>query len=236
MKKINLSVILPTYNEIDNIVTLLHAVIGYLRDEKITFEIIVVDDSSPDGTAKKAQGVADINSKIKVYSRKKMPGLANSILFGVRKAKGDFVLVMDTDFNHDPQVIPTMYQLAITTDLVIGSRYIANGGMENRVRHWLSYLFNLYLRILLSSPIHDHLSGFFIIKRKHLLSHEALSVFYGFGDYFIRLIYLVQQKRLKIKETPVFYKNRTFGVSKSRFISMFIAYTKTALKLRLIRV
>lgn len=230
IKKI--SIVLPTYNEKGNLKKLLSRILTISRKNSLTIDIVVVDDNSPDGTANVALRFAKTHHEIKVIVRKNDHGLAKSIYTGILKADGEYILVMDTDFNHDPNMIPTMAQNIKFNDLIIGSRFINGGGMENKTRNFLSFLFNIYLRLLLNSPTSDHLSGFFLIKRQYLLQEKVKKVFYGFGDYFIRLIYFAQRDKLKIKEIPVFYKNRIAGVSKSRFVPMFITYTLSAIKLR----
>ena len=224
-----LSVILPTYNEAGNIIALIKEIASVLKTAKLKGEIIVVDDDSSDGTAKL---VVQNYHKVEVIVRKKDRGLAKSILEGIRKSSGNIVLVMDTDFNHDPKEIPKLVAELNHSDLVIGSRYIKGGGMENRLRYILSYLFNIYIRILLGSPVHDNLSGYFAAKRLAMLRLPQERIFYGFGDYFIRLIYYYHMNKARITEVPVYYKNRSYGVSKSRFLRLFMSYTYYTLKLR----
>lgn len=225
----DLSIILPTYNESGNIVLLIRELLKQTENQS---QIIVVDDNSPDKTFEVAKKAFSRNTNVHIYKRIQERGLATAILYGIKKSITKKVLVMDTDFNHDPKEILPMLELSQKHDLVIGSRYISSGGMENKVRQWLSYAFNIYLRMLLGHGVKDNLSGFFIMDRKKILNFPTDQIFYGFGDYFIRLIYTAYTKKMKITETPVFYKNRTYGVSKSQFIPMFIEYTKSALKLR----
>ncbi len=226
-----LSVILPTYNEAGNIIALIKEIASVLKTAKLKGEIIVVDDDSPDGTAKLV--VQNYHqAKVEVIVRKKDRGLAKSILEGIRKSSGQIVVVMDTDFNHDPKEIPKLVEELNHSDLVIGSRYIKGGGMENRLRYWLSYLFNIYIRILLGSPVHDNLSGYFAAKRLAMLRLPLEGIFYGFGDYFIRLIHHFHMNKARITEVPVYYKNRSYGASKSRFLKLFLSYTYYTLKLR----
>ena len=232
-KRLSLSIVLPTYNEAGNILPLIRELTKIVNKSRIVSEILVIDDDSPDQTAKIAKNEAKINPLIRVYIRKSNHGLAVSILHGIRQARGKLVLVMDTDFNHAPGVIPKMIEKSAFCDLVVGSRFIKGGGMENKLRNSLSYLFNLYIRLILMSNVHDHLSGFFLMKKTKLQSFANDSIFNGFGDYFIRLIYGSQKANYKILEVPIFYKNRVWGKSKSKFISMFIKYTKTAINLRL---
>lgn len=236
----DLSIILPTYNEAGNIIALINEVISVFEKEKIKGEIIVVDDDSPDGTASivkqeyQPRKVTPCEAgDVKVIVRKKDRGLAKSILTGINKAREEIILVMDTDFNHDPKEIPQMVRRLEVSDFVIGSRYIKGGGMENRLRYWLSCLFNIYVRMILGVPVHDNLSGFFAMRRKDLQGLPLEDIFYGFGEYFMRLIYHADKLKYKISEVPVFYKNRRSGESKSRFFHMFLTYTFSAIKLKI---
>lgn len=226
-----LSVILPTFNEAENIVPLISEITGKLKTVK--HEIIVIDDNSPDGTTGKVLKKYSQKTNIKTYIRTENPGLANSILFGINKAVGKYICVMDTDFNHNPKDISSMLIKIPENDVVVGSRYIKGGGMENRFRYYLSFIYNLFIKTLLNLSTHDNLSGFFVADRKKLLSLDTSRIFSGYGDYFIVLLYLSKKSGYKIAEIPVFYKNRIYGFSKSKFIPMLIDYSKTVLKLLL---
>jgi dolichol-phosphate mannosyltransferase len=233
MNEKTLSVILPTYDEKGNICKLITTIFKVTAKAHCRTEIIVVDDNSPDGTAEVVKRNFAHNPHVRLLVRKKEKGLATAIKHGLKMAKHDLVLVMDTDFNHDPAMIPIMISKTAQKTLIIGSRYVKGGGMENKLRQWLSNLFNIYIRILLNHQVHDNLSGFFLLSKNDLKSVDLNSVFYGFGDYFIRLIYMLHKQRYTIVEVPVFYRNRTQGVSKSKFFNMFLTYTQSAIKLRL---
>lgn len=227
------SVILPTYNEVENIVVLIRDIIRNLK--KLNFEVIVVDDNSPDQTAKLAKEKFKKDNRIKILVRRFDRGLAKSILFGIEKSRGQYIIVMDTDFNHDPHVLPKFLSYKNKYPLIIGSRYIKGGGMEDKTRYFLSMFYNLAVRFILSSPTKDNLSGFFLIKRKELENFNLKDIFQGYGDYFIRLLKYANQNNLRIKEIPVYYKNRSFGQSKSRFFHMFFDYSKTVFEVLLYR-
>lgn len=227
--KQKISVVLPTYNEVGNIIPLVKQICHNLLNYQ--YEVIIVDDDSPDGTAKIVKKHFDSDKKIKLFVKKKDKGLAKAIRYGLEQSKGDFILIMDTDFNHNPSDISKLLIFKEKYDLVIGSRYIDGGGMENRSRYLLSYLYNLILRVILNHKIHDNLSGFFLIRKRALERINYDKTFYGYGDYFIRLLHQAQKNNLNIKEIPVFYKNRIAGESKSKFFSMFIDYSKTVLQI-----
>lgn len=222
-----ISVILPTYNEAGNIIRLIKQISNQLKS--YSFEILVVDDDSSDKTAQLVKDKFSKIKRVKVFIRKKDRGLARSILFGIGKSRGTFIIVMDTDFNHDPADLPRLLQHRNNYDLVIGSRYISGGGMEDKLRYVLSYLYNLTIQKVLSLTTHDNLSGFFLIKKPGLEQLDNQNIFRGYGDYFIRLLKAAHQKHLRIKEIPVYYKNRFAGQSKSQFIPMFFEYSKTVI-------
>lgn len=227
MKRLELSIILPTYNEAGNIVRLIKKIKPLVK--KYSHEILVIDDNSPDRTAKITSDLFSSDRSVHIYIRRKDKGLAKAVKFGIKKAQGNYVLVMDTDFNHNPETIPHFLAARNSCDLIVGSRYISGGGMEDRTRYVLSYLYNIFIQTILSLPTHDNLSGFFLIKKSFLKDISLDIIFVGYGDYFIRLLHQAHKNQLKIKEIPVFYKNRTAGVSKSQFIPMFADYTKTIL-------
>lgn len=229
----NVSVILPTYNEKENIEELIRALEGCVLSTGCAAEIIVVDDNSPDGTAAIVQSMqAQPGVKLTCYVRTKERGLATAIRFGIERATGEYLVVMDTDFNHDPCLIPQMIQELDHYDVIIGSRYVKNGGMEDRVRNILSGVYNTFLRFFLGMPTNDNLSGFFAIRKECLQPMNKEVIFTGYGEYFMRLLYAARRKGYRLHEVPVFYKLRQHGSSKSQFGHMLHDYTLCALQLR----
>ncbi len=235
MNRIKASVVLPTYNESGNIVALIENIQKELSLKKISNEIIVVDDDSPDKTGLLAQKYFSKVPNVRVIVRKKERGLATAIRKGLEMAVGEIVVVMDTDFNHEPKLVPRLVEKCKKYDFVIGSRFIKGGGMVNKTRERLSYLFNIIVRIILSSPVHDNLSGFFAMKRNELEKIDFEKVFFGYGDYFIRLIYFSKQQGNSFAELPSFYKDREYGASKSQFVNMFRDYLASTINLRMNR-
>ena len=123
-----LSIVVPTYNEAANIVGL----VAQLLDAPDAREVLVVDDNSPDGTARLVQESFANDARVRLIVRTRDRGLAKSVRAGIEASRGDFVAVMDSDFNHDPEIIHTMRDLLAHFDLVVGSRFVAGGGMEDR--------------------------------------------------------------------------------------------------------
>jgi dolichol-phosphate mannosyltransferase len=248
---LDISVVLPTFNERDNICDLVDAIHQVLSAHEHNYEIVVVDDSSPDGTAdvvRTRYGLTDTSGAVlpppvdgeargtvKLIVRTQDKGLANSIRDGLLAAQGQILVVMDTDFNHDPAMVPQMADLLRYYDLVIGSRFVMRGGMEDRLRYRFSQVYNIFIRSLFHTQIQDNLSGFFAIRRERFYSIAPLlpSIFYGYGDYFIRLLLVAWRNDWKILEVPVFYILRRHGSSKTGFWSVFKKYTAAVLRLRL---
>lgn len=244
---IDVSVVLPTFNERDNICDLIDAICRELQPAGYRFEILVVDDNSPDGTAevvRRRYHLGDDSSaaipkyaagSLGLFVRTQDKGLAASIRDGLILAQGQTLVVMDTDFNHDPAMIPQMVDLLRHYDLVIGSRFVTRGGMEDRLRYHFSQLYNVFIRALFQTQIQDNLSGFFAVRRDRLFSLAPLfpRIFYGYGDYFIRLLLVAWRSDWKILEVPVFYILRRHGASKTGFWSVFKQYTAAVLRLRI---
>jgi dolichol-phosphate mannosyltransferase len=229
----NVSVVLPTYDECKNIVDLIDAIEAKASPLVTHLQIVVVDDNSPDGTAEVVQqriqkpGLAHIDLHMRTEER----GLASAIKYGLRHCEGDVVVVMDTDFNHDPQMIPQMIELLKYYDLVIGSRFVMGGGMEEELRYKFSFLYNLFIRVTIRTQIQDNLSGFFAMRRDKLMALDLDRIFRGYGEYFIRLLYVAWRQHYKMLEVPVFYVLRRHGQSKSRFLNMLRDYTLCVLGL-----
>ncbi len=232
MAKIQASVVLPTYNESGNIIGLIEEIKKELTAKRISYEIVVVDDDSPDKTGLLAQKYFAKIPDVRVIIRKNARGLASAIRRGIEQSVGDIIVVMDTDFNHEPRLIPRLVEKCGRYDMVVGSRFVKGGGMTNKTRETLSRLFNILIRIILGSPVHDNLSGFFAIKTKELDKINFDQVFWGYGDYFIRLIYFIKKQGNTFFEIPSYYKEREYGSSKSQFLQMFRDYLASTLALR----
>lgn len=232
-RKIKASIILPTYNEAGFIIELIEDLRHQLKMKKVNFEIIVVDDDSQDKTGLLARKYFTKSPNVRVIIRKKERGLATAIRRGIESAVGDVIVVMDTDYNHEPRVVPRLIDKCKKYDIVIGSRFVRGGGMADKRREFLSRLYNkLLIQPLLNSPVKDNLSGFFAMKQEKLDDLEFDNIFYGYGDYFIRLIYYANINGNRFTEAPSFYVDRAYGISKSNFIDMFQGYMMSAFKLR----
>ena len=229
----DISVILPTYDERGNIVLLIQAIQQELASAGIAGEIIVVDDDSPDGTAQAVQEAFGHDPSVRLFVRRDEHGLATAIAHGLRQARGDSVAVMDTDFNHDPKLLPRMIKFLEYYDIIIGSRFTMGGGMEESWRYVASFVFNFVVRLVLRTQVQDNLCGFFTMRRERLMAMDLDRIFRGYGEYFMHLLFLAWKKEYDMLEIPAFYRVRQYGVSKSRFFHMLGSYTLTALRVRL---
>ena len=225
---VDYSVILPTYNESKNILRTIRKVIQILNTLSSRFEIIIVDDNSPDGTGKKVIKQFQKDNRIHTIIRTLNPGLSASILEGVHCAKGRIIIGMDADGNHDPNIIPQMIDALKKADVVVASRFIPGGGMENWLRYIASLCVNVILRVFYNFPIWDNTSGFYALRRDALFRLEPTDIYVGYGEYHLRLVYKAFQAGMHIVEVPVFYQNRIHGQSKSRLTTMVATYLRTA--------
>lgn len=221
------SVILPCYNESENIIQLIDSIHSSISDWK--HEIIVVDDNSPDGTYELVQGKN--YDFVRAIKRESHPSLAKSIRCGIEYSLGEDIVIMDSDFNHQPSELPVMLTNLQFYDCVLGSRFVYGGKMENRFRHLCSWLFNIFVRILTRKFITDSLYGFIAIKRVKLYDVNFDEIFWGFGDYGIRLMYYLQRNKISILQVPSVLGKRLGGQGNSAFIRTLMAYTKSTFEL-----
>lgn len=225
------SIILPTFNEVDNIVDLIKEIIRHIPNGW-QYEVIVVDDDSSDGTYEAVQVAFKGNNSIVPILRTAERGLAKSIREGITRAGGDRVIVMDADFTHDPVEIPRLLQVGQIYDIVSGSRFCAGGLMVDTAHYVASMLYNWILRIILRTQVQDNLGGYFTASRSNLLALPLDEIFFGYGDYFFRLLHFAQKKGLTIVEIPAQYLMRSRGTSKSNFAKMICSYSGAALGLK----
>jgi dolichol-phosphate mannosyltransferase len=224
---------LPTYNEKENIGDLIQMILDVLSPLPVKAQIIVVDDNSPDGTADVVRNRFSSQPEVLLILRKEERGLATAIAKGIEQSQADIIAVMDTDFNHHPKDLTRLLEQIPEADMVIGSRYISGGGMKtSRLRYLGSWVFNVFIRLVLGSPVKDNLSGFLVLKRKVVTQLKNRSIFYGYGDYCIRLIHFARKAGFVIREVPVIYEFRLGGESKTDFVKYLVSYAKATLALR----
>lgn len=220
-----LSIVIPTYNEKENIALLLEKVFSIYKENKIDGEIIVVDDNSGDGTGEIVEELKKKHKNLKIIHRSGKLGLSSAVLDGFRIADGKVVGVMDADLSHPPEKIPEMY-FSINrgeADFVIGSRYIKGGNIIgwNFKRKLMSRGATLMARPFTS--VKDPMSGFFMIKKECIERRE-----FNAKGFKILLEMIIKAKYNKIKEVPIVFINRTKGKSKAGMNEIFF-YMKNLL-------
>jgi dolichol-phosphate mannosyltransferase len=227
-----LSIVIPTYNESKNIVKILDSLRTALTRE-MNAEIIVVDDNSPDGTSNTVEEYAK-NSKnhgysIEVIRRENKRGLSSAIVTGIERAKGDAVVVMDSDLSHPTQTIPIMVEELQSSDcdIVVASRYVKGGSVSGWPfkRKLISKGATKIAQHGLGIKIKDPMSGFFAFKR-----HIVNNIKFDAIGYKILLEILVKARGAKVKEIPYNFIDRTAGSSKMD-ISVGVDYLKSVWKL-----
>lgn len=203
------SVILPTFNEKENIASMLSQVMDSVTDLE---EVIVVDDNSPDRTWEIVQGLQ--NEKIKLIRRINEKGLASAIAKGISFAKGDVVVWMDCDLSMPPSKIKDLVRSLESADIAVGSRYV-NGGKDQRSfsRVLTSRLMNLFANLFLGFVVRDYDSGFVAVKKE--VFNSILLPSNGHGEYCIEFLYKCSRKGYKIKEVPYVFTDRKKGCSKT---------------------
>ena len=212
-------VIIPTYNEKENIEKIIRAVFSLEK----AFHILVIDDGSPDGTAAIVHALMDgeFGSRLFIIERSGKLGLGTAYIAGFKWALEhgyDYVFEMDADFSHDPADLPRLYAACHDEgyDMAIGSRYICGVNVVNwpMSRVLMSYFASMYVRLVTGFPIHDTTAGFKCYKRRVLETIELDKVrFKGYG-FQIEMKFTAYKIGFRIKEVPVIFVNRREGVSK----------------------
>jgi len=229
-------VIVPTYNEAENIRLVLETIFSL---ELPDVDVLVIDDNSPDGTAEVVKEIAAQNSRVYLIEREGKFGLGTAYVCGFKFAleQGyDFIMEMDADLSHDPRMIPLFLSAIKDADLVIGSRYV--GSVANVVNWPLSRLFlsigaSLYTRIITGMPIQDPTGGFKLFRREVLQALDLDKVRSGGYSFQIEMNFKTWRRGFRIKEIPIVFVDRTVGSSKmSKKIIWEAIWMVWSLKLR----
>jgi dolichol-phosphate mannosyltransferase len=230
-------IILPTYNERESIVLIIPDIREYLPDA----HILVVDDSSPDGTSQIVKDLSADVPNLFILDRKKKEGLGRAYISGFKwalKRQYELIFEMDADYSHHPKYLPDFITASKEADLVIGSRYISGVNVVNwpMKRLLLSYYANVFSRIIAGIPIKDCTAGFKCFKAKVLESVNLNRIGSSGYSFQVEMHYHVWKKGFKIVEIPIVFTDRKLGVSKMstkiirealillwklRFLSMF---------------
>ncbi len=210
-------IIIPTYNERENIIPLL---IELLRVAPADSRMLVVDDSSPDGTGELVRRFTEAESRVSLMTRPGKLGLGTAYQAAFRRVLdegGDECIVtMDADFSHSPRYVPQLIDGCRTHDLVVGSRYIPDGRIENWElwRRALSWCGNFYVRLITGSPIHDCTAGFSAMRADFLQKVPFERVRASGYAWWFTLRMMFSRRRARLTEIPIVFTDRRLGRSK----------------------
>lgn len=216
------TIIIPTYNEAENIASITDEILSVLDGNSIAGRIIIVDDDSKDDTEKIAKSLTQKDGRIKFINRRgKARSFAQSYIDGFKAAiadNTDYIIQMDADFSHDPKYLPQMIDNLSKYDIVIGSRYIKGGSTQNwsLIRRFISRGGSIYSQIIAGLPVNDPTAGFVAWRREALQKinlDRINSNGYGFQ---VEMKFHAYKNKLKIKEIPIIFIDRKFGASKMR--------------------
>ena len=208
-------VILPSYNEAENVLPLCADILSRVD----TLEIVVVDDNSPDGTADLVANAMLDEPRLHLVKRPGKLGLGSAYQAGFEYGLEhgfDQILTMDCDYSHHPRYLPSIFEAMEGADMVVGSRYVPGGGVANwpLARRLLSRFANFYTRILLDLPVRDCTAGFRCYSREVLETVDPSAVRSSGYAFLEEMVYRVNRAGFKIAEIPIIFEDRTRGASK----------------------
>lgn len=211
------TIVIPTYNEAENLPKLVSALFSL----PLELRILVVDDNSPDGTGRIAEELARTHpGRVDVLHRPGKMGLRSAYLNGFQKIlDGDAqaIIQMDADFSHDPAKLVEMARLLESSDIVLGSRYVRGGSVDEKWplwRKWLSAFGNFYARSILGLPLHDVTTGYRMWRAEALKQMPFERIQSSGYIFLVEMIYLAHCLEFKIGEVPIYFVDRRFGKSK----------------------
>jgi len=213
------SILLPTYNEKDNLPLIIWLIDKTLSEHNINYEVIIIDDGSPDGTQDVAKQLANIygEEKILLKPRAKKLGLGTAYVHGMQFATGDFIIIMDADLSHHPKFIPEFIALQqkYNYDVVSGTRYVGDGGVYgwDFKRKLISRGANYVTQILLRPGASDLTGSFRLYKKEVLLKLVESCVSKGY-IFQMEMIIRARQHNYTIGEVPISFVDRFYGESK----------------------
>jgi dolichol-phosphate mannosyltransferase len=208
--------VLPTYEEAGNIAAFVERALANLP---ASARLLIVDDNSPDGTGRIADGLAAEEERVEVLHRPRKEGLGPAYIAGFRHALAagaGFVLEMDADFSHDPAYLPRLLEAGERADLAIGSRYVAGGGVSDwgPLRRAISRGGSAYARLVLGVPVRDLTGGFKCFRREVLEAIDLDSVRSRGYAFQIELTYRAIRRGFEVVEVPIVFRDRRAGASK----------------------
>jgi dolichol-phosphate mannosyltransferase len=212
-----IAIVLPTYNEAENLPKLVSALLSLPLD----LSILVVDDHSPDGTGAVADELCALqNGRMSVLHRAGKLGLRSAYIEGFRKAfelGAEAVVQMDADVSHNPTVLPEMARRIVSHDVVIGSRYTKGGSLDERWPAWRKFLSafgNTYARTILSFPVRDVTTGYRMWRREALQKMPLDRIRSSGYIFLVEMAYVAYLMKYKITEVPIHFADRRWGKSK----------------------
>lgn len=227
--------ILPTYNEAENIERIVAAALPQLAATGMEHRILIVDDGSPDGTGEIADRLAAERSEVEVLHRTSKDGIGPAYLAGFERAlagRAELVMEMDSDFSHDPADIPRLVEAATDgADLAIGSRYVDGGGVTDwgRGRELISRAGSWYGRLLLGVSVRDLTAGFKCFRRTTLERIDVDDVGTDGYGFQVEMTYRVLKAGLTVREVPILFRDRRVGASKMSARIVLEAFLKIPL-------
>jgi dolichol-phosphate mannosyltransferase len=210
---------LPTYNEAGNLERMIDALGSVVANSPLDITVLVIDDSSPDGTGDIADELASRHAFVQVLHRPGKQGLGKAYVHGFRTALdrgADYVVQMDCDFSHDPADVPRLLAATDAADVVLGSRYVDGGGVRNWPWHrrLLSRGGSLYARTVLSLPIRDLTGGFKCHRRAVLEAIDLAAVDSAGYTFQVEMSLRAVRAGFRVVEVPIVFTDRTVGESK----------------------
>jgi dolichol-phosphate mannosyltransferase len=217
---LRITIVIPTYNEAENLPKLVSALFSLPLD----LHLLVVDDNSPDGTGALAEELSQKHpGRLDVLRRPGKMGLRSAYLNGFQKildGDAEAIVQMDADFSHDPAALTEMAKRLETNDVVLGSRYVSGGSVDEKWpiwRKWLSAFGNFYARTILGLPLKDVTTGY-RMWRSETLKQMPFERIQATGYIFlVEMIYLAHCLEFKVGEAPIYFADRRFGKSKMSF-------------------
>lgn len=216
-----LTVVIPTYNEAENLPRLVSALFALNLPD---LHLLIVDDNSPDGTGELAETLAkNLNGKMRILHRQGKLGLGTAYIQGFESALAagaEAVVQMDADFSHPIEKIPEMLTALQTADFVIGSRYVPGGKLDERWAFWrkaLSAFGNFYARTILSTPIRDMTAGFRVWRHTTLKAMPLTRVRSNGYAFQVEMAYIAHRLGFRACEIPIYFADRRWGESKMSF-------------------
>jgi dolichol-phosphate mannosyltransferase len=217
----NITIILPTYNEAENIPRLVNSIFALSRSD---IQLLFIDDNSPDGTGKIIDSLVEEHpGRIQVIHREGKMGLGSAYILGFRvlfETDVDVIGMMDSDFSHDPQKLPEMIEALENADVVVGSRYVPGGSVDRDWPLWrkgLSAWANFYVRTILNIPVKDATTGYRLWRVEALKGMPIERIASSGYVFLVEMVYVAFKLGYRITEVPIYFADRKWGKTKMDF-------------------